>query len=315
MNFAPSLRLNNGIDIPQLAFGTFGDSREAILKAVEVAIETGFRHIDSAMFYGVEKEVGLAVADAIKKYNLKREDFFITSKLWCDRHAPDIVRKTCEQSLKNFGLTYLDLYLIHWPVSFHQKDGADCDLSDSSGFIYEYHKLEDTWKAMEELVNDGLVKCIGVSNFNRRQIERILASGSIPPAVNQVEVNLHCLNTKLIEFCHSKGIQIAAYAPLGATGPMKDDLESPMKLSCVVDIAKRHNKTPAQVLLRHAFQRNLVVISKSITPERIRSNYRILDFELSNDEMDILHKSGLNRRYFEVPAFMNHPEYPFHDEY
>ncbi|VDO00037.1 unnamed protein product [Rodentolepis nana] len=315
MDFAPSLRLNNGIDIPQLAFGTSDDSREAVQKAVEVAIETGFRHIDSAMFYGVEKEVGLAVADAIRKHNLKREDFFITSKLWCDSHAPDIVRKTCEQSLKNFGLTYLDLYLIHWPVSFHLKDGANYDLMDSSALAYEYHKLEDTWKAMEELVHVGLVKSIGVSNFNKRQLERILAAGTIPPAVNQVEVNLHCLNAKLIEFCHSKGIQVAAYAPLGATGPMKDELGSPMDLECVIDIAKRHNKTPAQVLLRHAFQRNLVVISKSITPERIKSNYMILDFELSNDEMDVLRKAGVNRRYFEVLAFKGHPEYPFHDDY
>uniref|UniRef100_A0A0R3WXW4 Aldo_ket_red domain-containing protein n=1 Tax=Hydatigena taeniaeformis TaxID=6205 RepID=A0A0R3WXW4_HYDTA len=206
MAHTPTLTLSSGHTIPQLGFGTavgfdllhyslLLGAKARMAQAVKVAISTGFRHFDSAMFYDTESEVGAAIASCIEKGGVKREDFFITSKLWCDKHAPEDVRKACEQSLKNFGLEYLDLYLIHWPVSFHCKEGVRYDIDDPNCVVNEHHKLEDTWKAMEELVSAGLVKSIGVSNFNKRQLERILASCTICPAVNQVEVNIHCPNT------------------------------------------------------------------------------------------------------------------------
>ncbi|EUB55279.1 Estradiol 17 beta-dehydrogenase [Echinococcus granulosus] len=220
-----SLLLNSCHKIPQLGFGTFdvmtlssNAVKTVVSKAVQVAISTGFRHIDSAMFYKNEKEVGAAIAASMERHNLKREDIFLASKLWCDKHAPEDVRKTCELSVQNFNLQYLDLYLIHFPVSFQMKGGAGFDVNGPNSLTFEYHKLEDTWKAMEELITAGLVKSIGVSNFNRKQVERILASCTIPPAVNQIEVNLHCLNTKLIEFCRSKNILIEGYAPIGSPG-------------------------------------------------------------------------------------------------
>ncbi|KAH9278212.1 1,5-anhydro-D-fructose reductase [Echinococcus granulosus] len=301
MASVPNLTLNSAHGIPQLGFGTFDAPKEVVTEAVEVAIGAGFRHIDCAMFYHNEPEVGTAIAASMKKHNLNREDIFVTSKLWCDKHAPGDVRKTCERSIKDLGVQYLDLYLIHWPVSFQHKEGLKFDISNPSCIVYENHKLEDTWKAMEELVFAGLVKSIGVSNFNKRQIERILASCIIPPAVNQVEVNIHWLNTKLIEFCHSKNIQVEAYAPFGSPGFMKGQAKPLLQEENVVEIAHKHKKTPAQVLLRHGLQRGLIVLTKSVTPERIKSNFDVFDFELTDAEMEKLNKTSLNKRLFAVP--------------
>ncbi|KAM7534355.1 hypothetical protein Aperf_G00000116603 [Anoplocephala perfoliata] len=305
----PNLQLNNGHVIPQLAFGTY----DVNINAVKEALDAGYRHFDTAMFYGTEKPVGQAIVESIKKHRLKREDVFVTSKLWCDKHDPKDVRKTCEESLRNLGLDYLDLYLIHWPVSFHLKEGAKFNIDDPNTLVYEDHKLEDTWDEMEKLVSAGLVKSVGVSNFNKRQIERIIKHGKIVPAVNQVEVNLHCLNTKLIEFCKSKNIVIEGYAPLGSPGYL--GVKPIFQLEAVVEIAKNHSVTPAQVLIRHSLQRNIVVIAKSATPERIRKNFDVLGFELSEAEMDKLNKAGQHKRLFDSLAFVNHPEYPFHDEF
>ncbi|CDI97760.1 aldo keto reductase family 1 member B4 [Echinococcus multilocularis] len=155
---------------------------------------------------------------------------------------------------------------------------------------------------MEELVSAGLVKSIGVSNFNKRQLERILVSCTIPPAVNQIEVNLHWLNTKLIEFCHSKNIFVEGYGLLGSPGFMKDQAKPLLQEGSVVEIAHKHKKTPAQVLLRHGLQRGIVVLVKSVTPERIKSNFDVFNFELTNAEMEILNSTGLNKRIFLASA-------------
>ncbi|KAM7534141.1 hypothetical protein Aperf_G00000116612 [Anoplocephala perfoliata] len=307
----PYLQLNNGHLIPQLAFGTL----ELDMKShpVRDAFDAGYRHFDCAMHYGNEKEVGQDIAESMKKYGLKREDIFVTSKLWCDKHDPKDVRKTCEESLRNLGLDYLDLYLIHHPVSLHLKEGAVFELDNPNNLVYEYHKLEDTWDEMEKLVSAGLVKSVGVSNFNKRQIERIIKHGKIVPAVNQVEVNLHWLNTKLIEYCQSKNIVIEGYATLRA--PFSPNIKPTLQLESVVKIAKTHNVTPAQVLIRHGLQRNIVVIAKSDAPERIRNNINVLGFELNEEEMEQLNKAGENKRLISVLAFANHPEYPFREEF
>ncbi|VDK45014.1 unnamed protein product [Taenia asiatica] len=314
MAHTPTLTLNSGYTIPQLGFGTAG-AKERMTHAVEVAVSRGFRHFDSAMLYGTEAAVGAGIAASMKKYNLKREDFFITSKLWCDKHAPEDVRGACELSIKNFGVKYLDLYLIHWPVSFHHKEGVEFEYEDPSQYTFEYHRLEDTWKAMEELVSAGLAKSIGVSNFNKRQLERILASCRIPPAVNQVEVNIHCPNTKLIEFCHTKNILVEGYAPLGSPGYFKDQEKPVLEEEVVGEIAHKHGKTPAQVLLRHGLQRGIVVLVKSVTPERINSNFDVFDFELTEAEMAKLNSIVSSGRIIRWPAIAKHPEYPFNDEY
>ncbi|KAM7534118.1 hypothetical protein Aperf_G00000117166 [Anoplocephala perfoliata] len=308
------LRLNNGRMIPQLAFGTFGAGKEVAAAAIKEAFDVGYRHVDCGPSYGNEKEVGQGIAESMKKHGLKREDIFITSKLWCDKHDPKDVRRGCEESLKNLGLDYLDLYLIHYPFSFHVKEGVKYDANDPNCFVFEEHKLEDTWSAMEELVHAGLLKSIGVSNFNKRQVEKILKHAKIVPAVNQVEVNLHCPNTKLIEFCKSKNITIEGYSVLGSFNSfLKKNVILP--LEAVVEIAKKRIKTPAQVLLRHGLQRNIVVIVGGVIPEQMREDYDVFDFELSEEEMNQLNNAGRNERLIPVLTFAGHPEYPFHDEF
>ncbi|CDI97758.1 aldo keto reductase family 1 member B4 [Echinococcus multilocularis] len=155
---------------------------------------------------------------------------------------------------------------------------------------------------MEELVTAGLVKSIGVSNFNKRQLERILAMCTIPPAVNQIEVNLHCLNTKLIEFCRCKNILVEGYALIGSPGFMQRKDKPLLEEESVLEIAERHKKTPAQVLLRHGLQRGIVVLIKSVTPERIKSNFDVFDFELTDAEMKKLNATGSKKRYFVFPS-------------
>ncbi|CDI97757.2 aldo keto reductase [Echinococcus multilocularis] len=196
-----NLLFNSGHKLPQLGFGTF---------AVEVAISSGFRRIDCSMIYGNEKEVDEKTFSLLRRYSLHIWDCLLSECSFA-----------CELSIKNLGVQYLGLYLIHHPVSFQIKEGMTFNVSDPSSLVFEYHELEDTWKAMKELVSAGHVKSIGVSNFNKRQIERILASCTIPPAVNQVEVNIHWLNTKLVGFRHSKNIEVEGYGPLGSPGTKK----------------------------------------------------------------------------------------------
>ncbi|KAM7534044.1 hypothetical protein Aperf_G00000116732 [Anoplocephala perfoliata] len=316
MASGPCLQLNNGLMIPQLGFGTFNAEKRLTAKAVKDAFDAGYRHIDTAMIYGNEEEVGQGIAESMKKHGLKRGDFFVTTKLFCDSHDPKVVRKACEDSLKRLGLSYVDLYLIHFPVAFRLKEGFSVLSTDPNRLVYEYHKLEDTWSAMEKLIPAGLVKSIGVSNFNKSQIERILKHCKVVPAVNQVEVNLHCLNTKLIEFCRSKNIVIEGYSPLGNPSVFKDLDKPVLELEAVIEIAKKHNVTPAQVLIRHALQRKIVVLAKSVTPDRIRSNFDVMGFELSEGEMKQLNEAGQNIRLSRgPPGLENHPEYPFHDEF
>ncbi|KAM7534619.1 hypothetical protein Aperf_G00000116885 [Anoplocephala perfoliata] len=316
MASCPSLKFNNGYSIPQLGYGTLLAGTKEAIESVKEAFDAGYRHIDTAMIYGNETETGIGIAESMKKHGLKREDIFITTKLWCDMHDPKDVRKACEDSLKRLGLDYLDLYLVHFPAAFRIKEGAELMGGDPSRIVFEYHKIEDTWRAMEELVTAGLVKSIGVSNYNKSQIERLLKICRIVPAVNQVEVNLHWLNTKLIEYCHSKNIVVEAYSPLGNPGVGRDKVKPILKMDAVVEIAKKHNVTPAQVLIRHGMQRNLVVLVKSSTPERIHSNYDVMGFKLSSEEMDQLNKAGINTRLdWWLPGLDKHPDFPFHDEY
>jgi len=289
---------------------------------VEVAIDLGYRHIDCAAVYGNEKEIGEALKGKLGK-KLKREDLFIVSKLWNTYHKAEHVLPACKQTLADLGIDYLDLYLIHWPMSF-EYDGDNKFPRHSDGTL-RYAKVDivETWKAMEQLVKKKLVKAIGVSNFNSKQVERIVKEGTIRPACNQVEAHPYLTQEKLIDFCQKRDIALVAYAPLGSPDrpwAKKDDpnlLEDPKILS----IAKKYKKSSAQVLLRFQVQRGLAVIPKSVTPKRIKENFEIFDFELTKDDMRVI--SSFNQNYrFCLPKIQNakgemvsrdaaHPEYPF----
>lgn len=195
-----------------------------VFQAVRDAIDAGYRHIDCAYNYLNEAEVGTGIKSKIDQGIVKREDLFVCSKLWNTFHRPDLVEPALQNSLKDLQLSYLDLYLIHFPTAF--QEGGDRYPKDEQGkVVFSNVDFCDTWKAMEELVHKGLVKSIGISNFNSKQMERILACASIPPAVNQIEVHPYMSQTKLVEFCKAKNVAVTAYSPLRSQDRLKYGLD------------------------------------------------------------------------------------------
>ncbi|KAL5970400.1 Aldo-keto reductase family 1 member A1-B [Taenia solium] len=302
---APLLDLSNGCKIPSIGLGTFKTTDNALVQqAIFTALDAGYRHIDTAFIYSNEAQIGTALKSKMAANGIAREDVFITTKLWGTEHHPQDVRPACEASLRRLQLDYVDLYHIHWPVYLPRDCGKR-----------EPFTLEDTWKAMEALVDAGLVRSLGLSNFNRAQIDRIFAVARIKPTVLQIEASIGFLNEKLIEYAQSVGLVVTGYAPFGSPGTTPE-FTSPLEVPCVTEIAKRHGKTPGQILIRHGIQRGLVVIPKSGTPQRICENIDVFNFELSADEMATLNAAEPQQcRRFALKSWANLPEYPFHDEF
>ncbi|CAH1991521.1 unnamed protein product [Acanthoscelides obtectus] len=261
------------------------------------AIDVGYRHFDCAHVYANEKEVGAALKKKMEDGTVTRGDLYITSKLWNTYHKPDMVEPALKTTLQNLGLEYLDLYLIHWP--FALKEGDELFPVDAEGkAIFSDADYVDTWKAMEQVQKKGLTKSIGVSNFNKRQLERLLANCTVPPVTNQIEVHPYLNQKKLIEFCKSKNITITAYSPLGSPDRPWAKPGDPQLLEDpkIKTIAERYGKTPAQVILKYQVQRGCITIPKSVNKKRIQENFEIWDFELSQDDMTLLDSFDCNGR-------------------
>ena len=255
----PQLTLNDGNTIPQLGFGVWQLSNDDVVPAVTTALETGYRHIDTAAIYKNEEGVGKAIAQS----GIDRKDLFVTTKLWNNRHSD--ARAALEESLSKLGLDYVDLYLIHWPVP-------------------EQNKRLEAWSALEQAQADGLVKSLGVSNFRESDLYELAKNSSVRPVVNQIELHPTFTQVELSADNARYGAVTQAWSPLGRA----HDLENPT----VGQIAERIGRTPAQVVLRWHLQAGRIVFPKSATESRIRENFQVFDFALSDGDMAAI--NGLN---------------------
>lgn len=284
--------------------------------AVKAAITAGYRHIDCAHLYDNEPEVGAAITAKIQDGTVTRDQLFITSKLWNTAHQRQSVVPALRTTLAHLGLSYLDLYLIHWPTGF--KEGGEMLPQDATGkMLYSDADYVDTWAGMEECVSLGLATSIGVSNFNKRQLERVLEVAKVPIVNNQIESHPYLNQKKLIEFCQRKGITVTAYSPLGSPDRPWATRSDPVLTEepKVRALAEKYKKSPAQILIRFQLDRGLIVIPKSVTKSRIEANIQVWDFQLSAEDIELLESLECNGRVCHSNEISDHPYYPFHDEY
>lgn len=254
----PVIELTNGVRMPQLGYGVFQVPDEETTAAVKAALEAGYRSIDTAAVYGNEKGVGQAIAES----GLARDELFVTTKLWNSAQGYDSTLKAFDESMKKLGLEQLDLYLIHWPTP-------------------ERDKYLDTWKAFEKLYEDGRVRALGVSNFQPAHLTRLLDAADVAPVLNQIELHPYLQQQEVREFNAKHGIATEAWSPLAKGGSLLGD-------PVVADLAVKHGRTPAQIVLRWHLQLGNVVIPKSVTPSRIEENFDLFGFTLAEEELESL---------------------------
>lgn len=319
-------RLTSGNKIPLLGIGTWKSKPGEVGAAVETAIDAGYRHIDCAYIYGNEAEIGAALKKKFDEGLVKRADLFITSKLWNTKHKAEDVLPSVEKSIADLQIGYLDLYLIHWPIGL--QSGADNFPKNADESLqYSDDDYVDTWPAMEKCVDEGLIKSIGLSNFNSKQIARVKAIAKIQPSALQVECHPYLNQSDLIKYCKENGVHFTAYSPLGSKDRPWAKAGEPALLedTKLMEIGKRHGKSPAQVCIRWQIQRGLSVIPKSANPARIKENFDVFgDFNLSDEDMNTI--DGFNKPWRaclpkivvdgeEVARDAHHLHYPFSEAF
>ncbi len=261
-----NITVSNGVEIPMLGLGVFkSKDGEETENAIQYAIDAGYRHIDTAKIYGNEQSVGRA----IKNCGVAREEIFLTTKMWNEDIRTGKFVESFEESLEKLQTDYVDMYLIHWPAD---------------GYV-------EAWKAMEKLYNEKKIRIIGVSNFNPHHFDTLAKTAEIKPMVNQIESSPSFNNQAVIDYCQKQNIVVQAWRPFGGEGApiLKDE--------ALLEIAKKYNKTTAQIILRWHIERNLVALAKSVTKERIESNLEIFDFELSKEDVAAITVMDKNKRF------------------
>nr|XP_039262681.1 LOW QUALITY PROTEIN: aldo-keto reductase family 1 member B7-like [Styela clava] len=310
------ITLNTGYRMPTMTMGYWCVSPKDARTTTRAAIECGYRHIDSAWMYGNEKEIGDSLQELYKEGKVKREEMFITSKLWPQFNNPKYVRKGFMESLNNLQTEYLDLFLIHFPCALPKTD--DIIPQDENGtYLHDTGvHYADTWKEVEKLQKEGLVRSIGISNFNEYQINRILKDCSIKPAVHQIESQPYLADVKHIEFCKRNGIAVMTYAVLGSKTRFWATDKDPVVLEDPVlkSIAEKAGKSVAQIAIRFQIQRGVAAIAKSVQPERIKSNFQVYDFRLTKDEMKLIYGLDKKWRAFDMAWFLRGHKYWAHQE-
>jgi len=273
--------LNNDVKIPSIGFGTWQTpDGETAINSIKIAMNYGYRHIDGAAIYGNEKGVGTG----IKVCGIDRKELFVTSKVWNSERGYETALKAFEKSLKDLQLDYLDLYLIHWPATANK-------------FTNWQQINSDTWRAMEQLYNNGKIRAIGVSNFLEHHLDPLLENAEIMPSVNQIEFHPGYKQNDCVNFCRDNNIQVEGWSPLGRGKVLGN--------ATLKEIANRYNKSVAQLCIRWAMQNNVLPLPKSITPNRIKENFEVFDFNISESDMELINEmdefggSGLHPDHIE----------------
>eukprot|EP01104_Vermistella_antarctica_P001733 TRINITY_DN1184_c0_g1_i1.p1 TRINITY_DN1184_c0_g1~~TRINITY_DN1184_c0_g1_i1.p1 ORF type:complete len:334 (+),score=93.70 TRINITY_DN1184_c0_g1_i1:25-1002(+) len=292
-----NVTLHTGAVMPITGFGTWQIPKDVCKETVYTALKNGYRHLDCACDYGNEVQVGEGIKKAIDEGILKREDLFVTSKLWNTYHAKENVRPAIQRTLDDMGLDYLDLYLIHFPISLkfvpfekrYPPEWAHNPQAANPTWIFENTTIQETWKAMEELVPAGLTRHIGVANFNGALLQDLLKYATIKPAVNQVELHPYLQQPGLLKYMSSQDIKATGYSTFGGASYSWSELGAtaprPLDNSVITEIAKKHNRPVGQVILRFFTQQGVVVIPKSLKEERAKENLAHLDITLDEDDI------------------------------
>ncbi|XP_055319061.1 aldo-keto reductase family 1 member A1 [Sitodiplosis mosellana] len=318
------LTFNNGIKMPAIGYGTWRAPDEEIERALNLALEAGYRHIDCAPVYLNEKAIGKVLKEWIDAGKVKREDLFITTKLPDFGNRPESVEKNLKKSLADLNLSYVDLYLMHTPFGFPEPTDGQLAFHPNGDVVLDLTTDHVAiWKKLEEFVGAGLIKSIGISNFNQRQVQRILDNATIKPASLQIELHVYFQQNELVEFCKANNIIVTAYSPLGSKGiaeflskitGKQRNVPDLLEIPEVKAIATRLGKTPAQILLKWIVKRGVAAIPKSTNAGRLRENLALFDFDLTTEDMETIKGLDKGIRICTFDFFQGvdkHPEFPF----